>query len=29
MLPKAFFDKTVYVKFKISNNIERNIGEEI
>jgi hypothetical protein len=27
MLPKAFFDKTVLVKFKISYNLEQNIDE--
>jgi hypothetical protein len=27
MLPKAVVDKTAFVKFKISNNFERNIDE--
>jgi hypothetical protein len=27
MLPKAFFDKTAFGNFKISNNFERNIDE--
>jgi hypothetical protein len=27
MLPKDSFDKTVFVKFQISNNFERNIDE--
>ncbi len=27
MLPKAFFDKTVLVKFKISDYLEQNIDE--
>jgi hypothetical protein len=27
MLPKVFFDKTVFVKFKISYNFEQNIDE--
>jgi hypothetical protein len=25
MLPKVVFDKTVFVKFKISNNLKQNI----
>jgi hypothetical protein len=29
MLPKVFFDKTVFVKFKISNNFEKNIDKQI
>jgi len=27
MLPKVVFNKTAFVKFKISNNIKQNIGE--
>jgi hypothetical protein len=27
MIPKVFFDKTVFVKFKISNKFERKIDE--
>jgi hypothetical protein len=27
MLPKVSFDKTVFVKFKIRNNFERDIDE--
>jgi hypothetical protein len=27
MLPKVFLEKTVFVKFKISNNFEPNIDE--
>ncbi len=27
MLLKAFFDKTAFVKFKISNNSKQNIDE--
>ncbi len=27
MLPKVFFDKALFVKFKISNNFEQNIDE--
>ncbi len=27
MIPNVFFDKTVFVKIKISNNFEQNIDE--
>jgi hypothetical protein len=27
MLPKVAFDKTAFVKFKISNNLKHNIDE--
>jgi hypothetical protein len=27
MLPKVVFDKTMFVKFKISNNLKQNIDE--
>jgi hypothetical protein len=27
MVPKVFFDKALFVKFKISNNFEQNVDE--